>query len=442
MLIVAAMAVVWSSLPTNRAHAEVSESRRTAIVEAVERARASIVNIHGEKLVDSTDPRSGDAKRRVNGMGTGVIIDERGYIITNHHVVDGVKKIMVTTAARESFIARLVSRDPKTDLAIIKIDADHDFPMIPIGTSSDLMPGETVIAVGNAYGYEHTVTRGIISALHRSVQVSEAQQYDDLIQTDASINPGNSGGPLLNIDGDMIGLNVAVRAGAQGIGFAIPCDKVIDVATELLSIRRLDKNWHGLQAHANDPGSVTVVTVEDESPAASSGLQTGDVITTIGTTTIVRPLDVERAFLGRNAGDPVEVSVRRNQQAMTVSLSPAHLPYGGEKHVAAEPVWDVLGLKLEAVPAKNFQQTRTHYRGGLAVTDVRTDSPAARQGIRRGDILVGMHVWETVSIDNVTFILGRPDFAQLDPLKFYILRGNETLYGHLTVANRTARDSR
>ena len=188
--------------------------------------------------------------------------------------------------------------------------------------------------------------------------------------------------------------------------------------------------------------NATVVTVYYESPAASSGLQTGDVITTIGNTTIVRPLDVERAFLGRNAGDPVEVSVRRNQQAMTVSLSPAHLPYGSEKHVAGEPVWDVLGLKLEPVPAKNFQQTRTHYRGGLAVTDVRNDSPAARQGIRRGDILVGMHVWYTVSIDNVTFSLGRPDFAQLDPLKFYILRGNETLYGHLTVANRTARDSR
>jgi serine protease Do len=412
-----------------------SESRRSPIVEAVERARASIVNIHGEKLVDSTDPRSGEAKRRVNGMGTGMFLDERGYIITNHHVVDGVKKIMVTTAARDSYVARLISRDSKTDLAIIKIDADQDFPCIPIGTSSDLMPGETVIAVGNAYGYEHTVTRGIISALHRSVQVSDAQQYDDLIQTDASINPGNSGGPLLNIEGDMIGLNVAVRAGAQGIGFAIPVDKVLDVASDLLSTRKLEKTWHGLQAHSDDLRTASVLTVEDESPAASCGVHTGDVITSIGGQPVARPLDVERAFLGRNPGQSVEVCLKRNQQPMTIKLTLAQVGAASEG-LAGDPVWDVLGLRLEQVQSKNLQQVRTHYRGGLAVTDVRPDSPAASQGIRRGDILVGMHVWETITLDNVTFILGRPDFGQLDPLKFYILRGNETLYGHLRVAQR------
>ena len=142
---------------------------------------------------------------------------------------------MVTLADGQRHMAKLVARDIETDLAIIKIDPQEPLPVIPIGTSSDLMPGETVIAVGNAYGYEHTVTRGIISALHRAVQVSDAQFYDDLIQTDASINPGNSGGPLLNIDGDMIGINVAVRAGAQGIGFAIPVDKVAAVAAGLLA---------------------------------------------------------------------------------------------------------------------------------------------------------------------------------------------------------------
>jgi serine protease Do len=424
-----------SSVP--RAMAQASESRRSAIVQAVERARASIVNIHGEKMVDATDARSGDAKRRVNGMGTGMFVDERGYILTNHHVVDGVKKIMVTTAARDSYVARLISRDAKTDLAIIKIDAEQDFPVIAIGTSSDLMPGETVIAVGNAYGYEHTVTRGIISALHRSVQVSDAQQYDDLIQTDASINPGNSGGPLLNIDGDMIGLNVAVRAGAQGIGFAIPADKVVDIAAELLSTRRLDKTWHGMQSHASDPHSVTVLTVEDDSPASSCGVQAGDVITAIGGQTVNRPLDVERAFLGRNFGQPVEVTLRRNQRSVTTNLTLAKLP-SGEKFAGDDAIWDVLGMRLEPVQARQLQQQRTTYRGGLQVLDVRPDSPASRQGIRRGDVLVGMHVWETITLDNVTFILGRPDFAQLDPLKFYILRGSETLYGHLTVSQKTS----
>ncbi len=435
-LILAGLTIAMvSSVP--RAMAQASESRRSAIVQAVERARASIVNIHGEKMVDATDARSGDAKRRVNGMGTGMFVDERGYILTNHHVVDGVKKIMVTTAARDSYVARLISRDAKTDLAIIKIDAEQDFPVISIGTSSDLMPGETVIAVGNAYGYEHTVTRGIISALHRSVQVSDAQQYDDLIQTDASINPGNSGGPLLNIDGDMIGLNVAVRAGAQGIGFAIPADKVVDIAAELLSTRRLDKTWHGMQAHASDPHSVTVLTVEDDSPASSCGVQAGDVITAIGGQTVNRPLDVERAFLGRNFGQAVEVTLRRNQRSVTTNLTLAKVP-SGEKFAGDDAIWDVLGMRLEPIQARQLQQQRTSYRGGLQVLDVRPDSPASRQGIRRGDVLVGMHVWETITLENVTFILGRPDFAQLDPLKFYILRGSETLYGHLTVSQKTS----
>ena len=148
-------------------------------------------------------------------MGTGVMIDPRGYILTNYHVVDGVREILVTMADGKKYIASLVARDLETDLAVIKISPRTKLPVIPLGTSSDLMPGETVIAVGNAFGYEDTVTRGIVSALHRAVQVSDAQYYDDLIQTDAPINPGNSGGPLLNIDGEMIGINVAVRAGSR-----------------------------------------------------------------------------------------------------------------------------------------------------------------------------------------------------------------------------------
>ncbi len=191
-----------------------SELRETPIVKAVKRARGAVVNIRGEKTVAIPPGQTAapDAGRRVNGMGTGVVIDSRGYIVTNYHVVDGVREILVTLADGHRQTAKLVARDLETDLAVIKIDARTPLTEMPLGTSSDLMTGETVIAVGNAYGYEHTVTRGIVSALHRSVQVSDAQFYDDLIQTDASINPGNSGGPLLNIDGEMIGINVAVRA--------------------------------------------------------------------------------------------------------------------------------------------------------------------------------------------------------------------------------------
>src|SRR5207253_4915796 len=176
--------------------------------------------------------------RKVNGMGTGVVIDERGYIITNFHVVDGVQKIEVTLADGADYVAQLVASEPTADLAVIKISAPGKLPVITTGTSSDVLIGETVVAVGNAYGYHDTVTEGIVSALHRSVQVSDSQGYEDLIQTSAQINPGNSGGPLVNIDGEMIGINVAVRAGAQGIGFAIPVDKAMNIAAKLLSVER------------------------------------------------------------------------------------------------------------------------------------------------------------------------------------------------------------
>ncbi len=192
-----------------------SELRRTPIVKAVANARYAVVNIHGHKTVGSNDAGRGEAQREVNGMGTGVVIDRRGYILTNYHVVDGVAQIQVTNADGKTSAAQLVARDRATDLAVIKIPQDAKLKVIDIGTSSDLMVGEPVIAVGNAYGYNHSVTRGIVSALHRDVPVSETQQYFDLIQTDASINPGNSGGPLLNIDGQMIGLNVAVRVGRR-----------------------------------------------------------------------------------------------------------------------------------------------------------------------------------------------------------------------------------
>ena len=242
-----ALVVALSAAMTVPSDGRASSLRRSAIVNAVSEARPSVVNIHGRKSIPAEHDQAGltEPENQVNGMGTGIIIDDRGYIITNHHVVEGVKRIRVTMADGSTQMAELVANDPKTDLAIIKVPAEVQFPVIRIGTSSDLMPGETVVAVGNAYGYENTVTQGIISALHRTVQVSDYQKYEDLIQTDASINPGNSGGPLLNIDGAMVGINVAVRVGAQGIGFAIPIDEAMEVAADLLACDRVGGVTYG-----------------------------------------------------------------------------------------------------------------------------------------------------------------------------------------------------
>ncbi|MCE9606725.1 MAG: trypsin-like peptidase domain-containing protein [Planctomycetia bacterium] len=417
----------------------------TPLVKAVQGARPSIVNIHGEKVVaNEGGPVAPGERRRVNGMGTGIVIDERGYIITNHHVVDGVRKILVTTHDEQTYIATMISHDPKTDLAIIKIDAPEPLPVMKIGTSADLMTGETVIAVGNAFGYEHTVTQGIISALHRSVQVSDTQSYEDLIQTDASINPGNSGGPLLNIDGEMVGINVAVRAGAQGIGFSIPVDKALNIATDLLSTRRIDRTWHGMVvegAKSSLDGAV-LKEVLDDSPAALIGLRAGDIVKSVASTQVQRVLDIERGFLGKQPGSPVEVTIERDHKTEKFDLVVASVPdkmRSSDRVMVAggDRFWSILGLKMEPVPQRQFQSYRTRYRGGLVVTDVKNEGPAAKQGIRRGDILVGMHIWETVTVDNVNYILDRPDFATLEPVKFYIVRGTETLFGHMSVARNT-----
>jgi serine protease Do len=419
-----------------------SELRHSPIVKAVQQARPSIVNIRGEKTLAPAAPQHAHAEtsRRVNGMGTGVVIDPRGYIITNHHVVDGVREIQVTTADGQRYVARLIARDTETDLAVVKIDAPEKLPVIPVGTSSDLMPGETVLAVGNAYGYEHTVTRGIISALHRAVQVSDAQFYDDLIQTDASINPGNSGGPLLNIDGEMVGINVAVRAGAQGIGFAIPADKTLAVAAKLIESCNRRVSWHGvnLVARSGPPEQgLLVASVDQKSPAAEAGLQTGDVITSVDGEPVGRTLDFQRAMLELEAGQHVRLAVRRTSKPLDVELTLAEPPRKPDPD--GHRTWEVLGLKLETIPSSEFRQKHsTRYRGGLAVAAVRPGGPAAVQGIRPGDVLVGMHIWETVSVENVAYILERADFHSLNPLKFFILRGDDTLYGYLPVSVKTA----
>jgi serine protease Do len=351
-------------------------------------------------------------------------------------VVDGVREIQVTLADGNRYTGKLVKRHAETDLAIIKIEAAGNVSVIKVGTSSDLMPGESVIAVGNAFGYEHTVTRGIISALHRSVQVSDAQHYDDLIQTDASINPGNSGGPLLNIDGEMIGINVAVRAGAQGIGFAIPVDKVMAVVTEMMALQAGERNWMGLrlkQGDATGAQGAVVTDVEEKSPAEAAGLKPGDVVTQVGVNRAERPLDVHRAVLDLSAGDSVELAVRRGDENLKLTLTLASPPTVARR--ADNPVWDALGLDLRPISSQEFQQQyRNQYRGGLVITAVRPQSAASEQGLRRGDVLVGLHVWETVAAEHVSYVLSRPDFSTFNPLRFIILRGKDSFYGYLPVS--------
>ncbi|MFV0444529.1 MAG: trypsin-like peptidase domain-containing protein [Planctomycetaceae bacterium] len=436
--------------------------RFSPTVRAIQRVVPSTVNIHSEK--QSRSPSSlHPTGKKVNGMGTGIIVDERGYIVTNYHVVQDVDSLQVTLHDNTTYSARVVSFDSREDLAVIKISANRDLPVMPLGTSSDLMLGEDVLAVGNAFGYPHTVTRGIVSALGRDVEVNEEQAYRNLVQIDAAINPGNSGGPLINLNGELIAINVAIRAGAQKIGFAIPIDDARRTIARLLDIERLNQTFHGLAAHDFKQGAERKLIVDSaapNSPAAAAGLQAGDILVKAGETDVTDLADFERALLGRNAGESIELVVRRGSDEQQLSLSVARLngsrsvaghqrvqtamtvtPTAAATTVSPPPstgdrTWDMLGLKLQPLPSGNDTLEGQSYRGGMIVADVRSNSPATSNGIRKGDVLVGLHVWETVTQKNVDYVLENPQLRSFSPLKFYILREKETLYGHFQVAAR------
>ncbi len=426
-------------------------ARRTAVVEAIERVRAAVVNIHSERSVQGSAAEElfalAPSQNRINGMGTGILVDPRGYIVTNQHVVDDVSFLRVRLHDGSAHTARILARGHEADLALLKIETGRPLPTIPLGTATDLMVGETVIAIGNAYGYEHTVSVGVVSAIKRDVTLNKEVSYKSLIQTDASINPGNSGGPLLNIHGELIGVNVAIRAGAQGIGFAIPVDSMLRVVADLLSVRKRNGTWHGIVSRdcvgegepENDRGGervskaalpvsearaalrwLLVERPEPTSPAAKAGLQRGDIVLRVGQTRVTCALDLERALLDRAAGDPVPVVVRRKgtEERLELVLATAEKPGNS----SAEVIWRKFGLRLSPVSAEVVARTDQKLHGGLAVVEVNPDGLAGKAGIQRHDILVGLHQYETLSLDNVMFVLTHPDLASFSPLRFWIIR--------------------
>ena len=410
-----------------------TDVRQTPLVRAIKGCSESVVNLRGRKTVRSTDS-VGDTVKQVNGMGTGVVIDPRGYVLTNYHVVEGVKNIEVTTSDGTRTTAKLVAHDNATDLAVLKISVGRPLPVIRIGTSSDLMLAETVAAVGNAYGYEHTVTVGIISQLGRTVQVNDQQVYENLIQTDAPINPGNSGGPLLNLKGEMIGINVAVRIGAQGIAFAIPVNDAMTVAAKLMK-QIIDRQvYHGLEAKTrfvNNQPVVIVNHVSPGSPADEAGIRTGDQLLGLNQVSLKNELDLHRSLLGKRIREEVNFKVRSGKSVREVALrlNKRELP---KRDVA----WEQLGIRV--IPASDAEMRGRHpnYNRGLRITGIKPGSPADLEGILEGDVLVAMHGWKTESVANLLYILEQPDIQQSKDFMFFILRDKEPFWGKMRVATR------
>ena len=416
------------------------DNRQTPTVRAIRRSSPAVVNIHGQKTVrNKAAAGERESFRNVNGMGTGVVIDPRGYVITNYHVVEDVKDIRVTLHSGETTNATLVASRIRSDLALIKVNTDEPLKVIPRGTSEDLMVGETVIAIGNAYGYVHTCTEGIISALHRDVPVNDTQDYMDLIQISAGINPGNSGGPLLNINGDIIGVNVAVRVGAQQIAFAIPIDQVIEIVTEMIDKHNSNRLMTGLRINGGprDGDGATFTNVSASSSAAREGLKPGDRVVRVGSQPVDDRLDFSLAILSSRPGDAIPISVRRGNHSMDIRVVTEKVRQGVSSG-PIDPAWQVLGIRSKPVSQAAMKRLNTRmraaYRGGLYITSVRKGSTAAEQGIQVGDVLLGIHGWQTATLDDLQGILEHPDMQRGPRAKFYLVRREQTLFGHMQLA--------
>ncbi|GHT12164.1 hypothetical protein FACS1894170_06630 [Planctomycetales bacterium] len=427
-----------------------AESRANWATEAYEKNREAVVNIQGDKVDESANPK--DNGKSYNGMGTGIVIDERGYIITNHHVVNGIQQIQVTTFDGKKYAAKLAGCDPDTDLAIIKIAPRKPLKPIVFGRSNDLMPGESCLTIGNPYGYAFSLTDGRISGINREVDVNNETSlvYHQAIQTNAEINPGNSGGPLININGEMIGLNAAIRQGALGIAFAIPVDQVVEVAAKLiggvveqdLALGMTISQLETENGKDNRIFEIVVDSVDSNSAAAAAGLNKGDILTNIGNYKLRNRLDVYRALLDVKPNDDIGFTVKRGgeTQELTVAfrnskkhgssstfvarravtdnvppppkastISPKKAGKLMSKEELDELVWQNLGIRYTPLSKEEYQEQfpellKKFPDGGIRVEGVRKDSPMSDGYITSGDVIVGIHSWVATSNNDVRFI--------------------------------------
>jgi serine protease Do len=384
------LSLVLPLLAAAPAAAQSQGSRRTPIVVVAEKVSPAVVNIAAESIVRDVDPFFGglfSPTRRAQSLGSGLIVDASGVVVTNAHVIEGASRIVVTTLDGRELEAEVIGSDRDSDLAVLNVSA-KGLPAVPLGRSSDLMIGETVVAIGNPFGLSHTVTTGVLSARGRTVPSERGEHlFTDFLQIDASINPGNSGGPLVNLAGDVIGINTAIIQGANGIGFAIPADRAKRVVDDLLRFGELRPLWTGARLLTLDPQlaqrqgvdtrrGALVFKVYPDSPAAQAGLAEGDVITGVGGRPVTAREDVTTALYTQAAGSPVQLEVKRKDRTVQVTLRAASPPQG-------------LGLRLLEQGLGLTVRAAGQGRQGLAVERVATDSEAARRGLRSGDVILG-----------------------------------------------------
>jgi serine protease Do len=402
-------AALTGALPESYPWVRLAEALTPAVVNVrtageVRRSRAPSIPEPFRRFFPQPPPEGGGGEReqRPRGVGSGFIIDAEGYIVTNHHVVEGSKSIEVQLSDGRTFQPKIIGSDAETDVALLKIDATG-LPVIPLGSSSMLKVAEPVMAIGNPYGFDHTVTVGIVSGMGRFIGQG---RFDDFIQTDAAINPGNSGGPLINTRGEAIGINSAIRSssgGFQGIGFAIPVDLAKPILEQLRATGKITRGWLGVsiqpltQELAKSFGitgtqGALIASVSEDSPAAQAGFKPGDVIITFDGKTVEGPRVLPAIVANTPVGRAVPVVVLRDGKQQTLMVTVGNLTDSREARAATGEKPEVhasekLGLALQELTPELAKQLGVQGDKGVVVTEVKPDSPAAQAGLAPGDVI-------------------------------------------------------
>ena len=413
-----ALAVVLA----NRASADPLSNRRTEIVQVVEKVEPAVVNISAEQTLRQRPSLFDDfffgfdgrqRQRTSQSLGSGAIIDTKGIILTNDHVVSGASKITAMTKSGLELECDVIGSDADNDLAVLRVrKPPGNLPALKLGSSADLMIGETIVAIGNPFGLSNTVTAGVVSAKGRSVRGENGQTYTDFIQTDASINPGNSGGPLVNVDGEMVGVATAIIGGAQGIGFAIPVDRAHRIVEDLLRYGEVRAVWIGVRGRTlvsgeeNRPRGFRVKAVYPNSPASRAGIRDGDQIVSLDGTPIDSQEAFETALSTRGPGLPMKVVVRSRQNGeRTVTVQGESPPAG----IGVQILREDIGLSMRRAS------------DGYRISAVDRDSLAAQAGLKPGDVVLSINGTKVDGPEDVDHALQR-DFNK-STLLMQVARG-------------------
>jgi serine protease Do len=349
-------------------------------------------------------------ERSIKSLGSGFIISSDGYILTNNHVVEDADEIKVTLSDKKSYKARLIGRDEKTDLAVLKIDADHDLPSVKLGNSSELEVGDWVIAIGNPFGLARTVTAGIVSAEGR---VIGSGPYDDFIQTDASINPGNSGGPLFNVKGEVVGINTAIVASGQCIGFAIPINMAKDLLPQLktgkvsrgrlgIHIQEVTEELAASFGLDKEQGALISDVIED-SPAARAGLEVGDIILAVDGDKVKEMRVLPRMIAAKKPGTQVVLTLLRNGRTMKIPVVLDDLEAGNSVEIGKDGSGRLkkLGMTVRQLTPELSTRLRLQADQGVVISRLDPDGLAAKAGLEVGDIIIMLNNSEVANVDQL-----------------------------------------